>query len=389
MKYLVAFAAGFIVAYSLLFFGFRNSSKQAAVIKQVAHTVGISSPEVVGFLPYWLLGTAQSDYSPYITTLAYFGLTLSPDGSIQQYSLPGEAEPGWYALTSGKANPFLQAAKEKNLTLSLVVFSGSAEDITTLISSPSAHAANVLAGVTPIMREYGFTDLNIDIEKVSPSGDEERNNYVAFISHVKAGLERELLGTLTIDASPSDLIHKRLINLPAVSAYVDRIVLMTYDYHYLGSQVSGPVAPAGGAGIISEFDVETGVQKAVEHIPRDKILLGIPTYGYEWESLQESTRSATIPTTGLVISTRRLENFMQTCATCSAQADTIGKEAYVVYLDQMTGTYHHLFYPDEFSTEEKVRLSELYDLGGIAVWALGYEGKSILQPLSKYKTTLR
>lgn len=62
--------------------------------------------EVLGFLPYWLLDKAKPDYSGYITTLDYFSLTPDKDGTILKFVNPIEAEPGWYALNSGKLDVF-------------------------------------------------------------------------------------------------------------------------------------------------------------------------------------------------------------------------------------------------------------------------------------------
>jgi len=82
-----------------------------------------------------------------------------------------------------------------------------------------------------------------------------------------------------------------------------------------------------------------------------------------------------------------LKEFFASCATCSAQIDQEARESYVIYKDQQTGTYHQMFYPDVWATLEKIRLTNTYKLGGVAVWALGYDGKSILHPLEKYKNS--
>ena len=192
---------------------------------------------------------------------------------------------------------------------------------------------------------------------------------------------------LSIDVSPTALIKPYLINLTAVSSVVDHIIIMTYDYHYTGSLVTGAVSPMRGAGINAEFDTETGVKEALRIIPSQKILLGTPLYGYEWETLGNTPRSAVMPASGLVVSNRRTEEFIESCASCSAQLDPEAGESYVIYRDQQTGTYHQMFYPDQQATLEKINLTNTYKLGGVAVWALGYDGKTILNPLERYKNS--
>jgi spore germination protein YaaH len=111
--------------------------------------------------------------------------------------------------------------------------------------------------------------------------------------------------------------------------------------------------------------------------------LGIPLYGYEWETIGNTARSAVIPGASLIISNQRAEDFLAGCATCSATFDTTDEESHIIY-ETGTGTYQQIFYPNENSTQIKVNMAKEYSLGGIAVWALGYEGKTILEPLSLY-----
>lgn len=354
-------------------------------VTEIFSPIGSPRNQVIGFLPYWLISKADKDYTAYLTNLTYYGLTISPDGSIMKYSNPGETEPGWLALKSGRVDPFFESAKKNNVSLSLLVFSGDEGKISDLISDPVVHADNLVTDIAPIMKQYQFSDLNLDIESVLPASDEARLNFTNFVREVKKNLVKQNLGTLTVDSSATALIKKYQIDLPAVSKIADRIVLMTYDFHYPGSFVTGPVAPVGGAGIDSEFDSETAVQEASQIMPTEKIYLGVPLYGYEWETLGDTARSAVIPGTGIVASNSRVEEFLQSCASCSPQLDQLGEESYLIYKDQGTGTYHQIFYPDRMATERKVNLAKKYNIGGLALWAIGYDGKTILEPLKQYK----
>lgn len=377
--YFLLAALGFGVTFLTIKFAFNQDSAPAGVIRETVGAIGLKEHNVVGFMPYWLLDKADRDYSRYLTEMTYFSLTVNPDGTIQKYTQPGEAEPGWYALTSGKFNP------PQNLKTSLAVFSGNPEAINELIGDPIPHAAALAGEIGPLMDEFGFTALNLDLENVLDASESARQNFTAFVRELKRNLNKPL----TIDASPTDLVKTRLIDVAAVAPLVDKVILMTYDYHYSGSKVTGPVAPNFGAGVESEFDTETGIQKALEILPADKILLGIPLYGYEWETLTPNRRAAVLPGSGIVASNRRVEEFLAGCASCSAQLETAAQESYLVYLDQATNTYHQIFYPDEKFMRAKIALAEKYNLGGIAFWALGYEGNSLLNPVAGYRSALK
>jgi len=263
-----------------------------------------------------------------------------------------------------------------------LIFNGNQEEIYGLISQPASHAATLVAEIQPLMAQYGFESLNLDIESFIDASHSGQILFTQFVREIKERLGKPI----TIDASPTDLVKTRLIDLQAVEPYVERVVLMTYDYHYSGSLVTGPVSPAGGAGIESEFDVETGIIKALEILPPEKIILGVPLYGYRWESITTNPRAATLPGSGVVVSNRKAEEFLDQCASCSAQTETLAKEKYLIYPDQETGTYYQLFYPDSDATQAKVLLATYYDIGGMALWALGYEGNTILEPLTNYKS---
>ena len=358
----------------------KNSGENVSAINIV-----LPKKEVMGFLPYWLASKAQTDYSKYITCLSYFSLVVDEDGTIQKYTKPGESEPGYLALTSGKMDPFLNSARQKGIQLSLVVFGYGDDTISQLLVNPEQSAKNLLDEVTPIMEQYNFTDLNLDIEQVQDASQASRLKFTRFVKAVRENLDPKIIKTLSTDVSASAFVKKTNLSDPAsLAPLVDKTIVMAYDYHYMGSFVTGPVAPLGGAGSVSELDTQVAVEAALKIMPAKKLILGIPLYGYEWESIGNTPRSAVVPMSGLTISNFRAEELLENCASCSAQFDETDKENHIIYKDQQTNTYHQVFYPDKKATEYKVEFAEKKSLGGIAMWALGYEGKTILEPLSSY-----
>jgi len=350
--------------------------------------LGIFKPrnQVIGFLPYWLLDSAKSNYPDFITTLTYFGLRVNTDGSILTLSTPTESEPGWYALKSGKLDIFFSTAKKHNVILSLLIASGDQAAIDSLISDPVVHGEILTRQILPIMKKYGFTDLNLDIESVQDASDEARAHFMQFAKTVKRGLDDAHAGTLTLEISPADLLHKRLIDPRRLSPIVDYTVLMAYDYHYIGSRVTGPVAPLYGAGKTLEYDTNTATQKALLAISANKLILGIPLYGYEWETISKQAQSAVIPGTGLTASNARIATLLSECASCSSSFNATTKETEVKYFDPQTETYHQVAYPDKQAMRAKITFATEKKLAGVALWALGYEDTAVLLPLKDYLT---
>lgn len=386
-KYLILALIGILVGGGLGFI--TRTYAQPFLRGQNATVVNALLPpqnQVIGFLPYWLIVKADKNYSPYITTLAYFGLTIETDGTIQQYTDEDEieGEPGFVALNTGRADAILKKAKGDGKTLSLVIFRADNEAITELLSSPAEHANALIEDVTPIMREYGFRDLNIDIEHVGRATVDERERFVTFLATVKAGVKKNKLGTLTVEITGSDLLKQNLSDPKAVGTIADYVVIMAYDYHYAGSEVTGPVAPLGGGGDDAEYDTKIALQKALEIIPAEKIILGIPLYGYQWETIGNIPRSAVIPGTGQTASHRRVEEQLSTCTDCIKGIDQPAREPYVIYQEDGDEVYDQIFFPDGASTQAKIDLANANEIGGIALWAIGYEGSGILEPLRDY-----
>ncbi len=345
-----------------------------------------SNSEVIGFMPYWLISKAKQDYSEYITTLAYFSLSLDGDGSIKKYTKPGETEPGYHSLISGKVDRILENTRKNNITLSLVLFSADDKDITKMIENPQVSAGKLTNDVIPIMDKYGFDDINIDIEQVSDASPEARLKFTRFIAEVKNNLSRSRNLTLSIDVVASSFVKQtNLVDPEGITDLVDKVIVMAYDYHHMGSFVSGPVAPGEGGGTVSEYDTAVAVKAGLTIVPHEKFILGIPLYGYEWETIRDLPRSAIIPGTGLSISNRKAEDLLLSCMDCTVEYNSIDKESHIIYRDEKTGNYHQVFYPDKKSTNYKVDLARQNSLGGIALWALGYEGDTILEPLSLWR----
>lgn len=346
-------------------------------------TIQPAKKEVIGFLPYWFINSAKEDYSGSITTLDYFSLIADSDGTIMKYDNPGEMEPGYYALTSGAFDSRLNAAKRDNIKLALTIFALDQEKIERLMDNPVTSANNLIDGVAPIMSQYGFTDLNIDIESIADASPSSQLKFSQFMSALRGRIATG--NSISIDIAPIDFFKdNRLIKPELIEKSVDKIILMAYDYHSPSSFVTGAVAPLNGAGSVAEFDTNVAVQKALTITSKNKLILGVPFYGYSWETIDSFPKAAIIPSSAVIEGNKDAEDFLSKCATCSAQIDSLSQEKYIIYKDTETETFHQLFYPDEFSTSVKANYANENGLAGLAVWALGYEGNSILNSVQNF-----
>ena len=105
------------------------------------------------------------------------------------------------------------------------------------------------------------------------------------------------------------------------------------------------------------------VDYAVERMPREKLMLGLPTYGYDWVG----TQGANLPATDAV-----------------ALADEVGAEptwddaaAAWTFRYEQDGEQHTVWYEDARSLEAKQQIAVDEELRGVAIWCLGGEDPQI------------
>ena len=336
---------------------------------------GVQKPLIVGYLPYWLLDKASSDYSDYLTDISYFGLIVNSDGTLVKKNNATEKEPGWNNLDAGA----------KRAT-SLLIQSGVEESISTLLNDPVKNADTLMNEIEPILTKYNFKDLTIDIESVKSVEASVSDNYSVFIETIKQRLHNfNNTITLSIDVPVYAYSRSTIYNPKILSSIVDYMVLMTYDYHYRSSYVTGPVAPLSGAGLWWENDVDRAIKQALIFSSPEKIILGIPLYGYEWETQLNTSGAPIIPGSGLTASNKRIETLLTTCQDCLVDREVSSGEKVIKYFDKGTNSWHQIYAGDSQTLQQKINLAKKYRLGGVALWALGYEDSQQLKVLTDYK----
>lgn len=347
--------------------------------------LNIQKPLIVGFAPYWLIGKYEKDYTKYLNTFTYFGLQLNPDGTVRYQNNPGENEPGWNTLKRDDIVSILNNFKSKKLYTSLLIQSGDEDIISSLINNPKSSAVNFVDEVAPIIKQYGFTDLNLDIESFKEASASSQSAFTDFVKEVKSQLLPKTQVTLSVDISPSVFVKPFLINPYDIGQIADYVIIMGYDFQYSGSYLTGPGSPINGSPAVREYDLETTIKYALETIPKEKIILGFPLYGYEWETITNTPGAPVIPGSASTASSSRVEQLLKTCINCVRSFDQLSQSPYIIYPGVSNDYFHQIYYEDVRSFTKKLELVKKYKLRGVAVWALGYEDNNILKPLIDFK----
>jgi spore germination protein YaaH len=153
---------------------------------------------------------------------------------------------------------------------------------------------------------------------------------------------------------------------------------MAYDFHYPNSDRAGPVAPINKVEDYTSYDINQMLKDYLKTIPPNKIILGVPYYGYNWVVESQTPYALRIPGddyVGYSIS-QTYEDVAETILEINPEIlwDESAKVPYFTYVSPTNGSYRMVYFENPDSLREKYKLVNSNNLGGVGIWALGYDG---------------
>ena len=240
------------------------------------------------------------------------------------------------------------------------------DDFHALIETPEKRAA-IIARLVRLVEDEQYDGLHIDFEAVNAK---DGPLLTAFMEELAAQLRpRGKLVTQAIVARTSDAptTWGGAYDYPALGRLNDFVVIMAYDFHSRSGS-PGPVAPISW--------VQQVVAYAQSTMPKSVILLGIPLYGYDWDTV-EGPPAASV----------RYEQAMAlaTLPGASSGYDPVQQEAWVRYVDE-EGHPHEVWHASAASFAARLQLVLDGGLGGFAVWRLGHEDPLVWNEIARLNT---
>ena len=151
---------------------------------------------------------------------------------------------------------------------------------------------------------------------------------------------------------------------------VDEVVIMAYDFHRPGMDISGPVAPL--AAPVGERSILEVVQRIVYlELPRNKIVMAFPLYGYEWKTYSADYRAQIKRGWYQVASIKRVNELIKTKG-YEVKWDEEAASPWISYVEN--GQIYQIYFENIKSLKIKIDLVEQNGFKGVGFWALGYEG---------------
>lgn len=219
------------------------------------------------------------------------------------------------------------------------------------LQNPSARK-NLISQLLKTMKADGYIGVNVDIENVYPS---DRKYYTAFIKELSSALHSKgFLVVASIPAKVRDVTYDGWsggFDYTEIGKAVDFAQIMAYDEHWFGG-TPGPIASLPWVDKVAKYTCQT--------IPRNKVLLGIATYGYDWA--EKSTK---------VIKLSNLNNLISTNGG-NIEWNDVYQVPYYKYTDAHN-LPREVWFENEASIKLKLDLVNKYGLRGIGIWRLGFE----------------
>ncbi len=220
-----------------------------------------------------------------------------------------------------------------------------------LFNNPEAQDV-LISNLLRTVEEKGYSGVEVDFEFIPK---EDSDGYLAFLSRLSAALKNGGYKLFVALAPKTSANQEGLLyeghDYGGIGEIADYVILMTYEWGY-------KFGPPGAVSPIN--NVENVVKYAVTEIPPQKILLGVPNYGYDWPLpyIKGETEAEGISN---AIALERARN-----KGVSIMYDEESQAPYYTYITD--GVEHIVWFENASSVLAKLELVDRYNLAGISIW---------------------
>lgn len=328
----------------------------------------VSKKEVFGFAPHWTLSKLSNVDWNILTTFAYFSLPVSYDGTIDKSSYE------WTVFEGEKLARLFGKAKENNVKRVFTLTQMEPEVIREFLAS-EANWQNIADESIAIINERGLEGVNIDFEFI-PTDGFLRDRFSEFVAYYSKRLETEAGNNpyITVSVLASSEKDSKIYDIASLSKSTDGIFMMAYDFYYPGSETIGPSAPLygynGGRGPFW-YDVSTAVEDFLKVAPADKIIMGVPYYGWNYPSNDPEPKAGRSLGSSFATTQEKVNNNQLLMTTPMGGWDNDAKVSWRGYWNE--NGWHVVYMEDKKSLSLKYDFIQSKNLAGVGIWALGFD----------------
>lgn len=234
-------------------------------------------------------------------------------------------------------------------------------DVLAALSSTSSRQTLVKNVVTEALR-WDMDGINVDFEGLDSACGV---HYVQFLRELSVACRNNSL-VLSVD-NYVPFNFNDFYRLDIQGQIADYVIIMGYDEHWHGSGDPGSVASI-------EY-VSNGLDRTIEEVPAEKVINALPLYTILWK-----TEGTAVTDQYLVLN--QTADYLSRMGVTPVWDETTGQN-YAEW-QQSGGTICQVWIEDAESISTKLNVMKAKNLGGVAVWRLGYETSQIWELLQAY-----
>jgi cellulose synthase/poly-beta-1,6-N-acetylglucosamine synthase-like glycosyltransferase/spore germination protein YaaH/peptidoglycan/xylan/chitin deacetylase (PgdA/CDA1 family) len=205
-----------------------------------------------------------------------------------------------------------------------------------------------------------FQGINVDFENLFP---QDYPLLVPFLRRMRVVFAPNHL-SVSIDLEAST---EKPLNWREVANVCDFVVIMAYDEHS-SSSAPGPIASINW--------YRTVLQRAVDNVPREKLVIGLANYAYDWMAGRGWAEPLTYQGALLLAKAYRVDAGKGERPEDVIDFDDEALNPTFWYVDD-NGKDHEVWMLDAVTAANQWSLAQNYGLRGVAVWVLGSSDPSI------------
>ncbi len=353
------------------------------ILSNLGHSHAQMQREVVGFLPYWNLDNSKYLKFDLLSEVFFFSLSADENGQIIKV-VGNETDPGWRWWKSPVIQNLIAKTQITGGKFGLTIAMQKNKTLESFLDNPQAQKT-LINNLIQIVQSDKIDGLNLDFEYDGKPDDKYRFAFTNFAKELTSTFRTKSPKTeLSIDFFPLAIEKPRLVDVASLAPLFDKVIVMSYDYYSGTSELAGPVAPMGGY-IASPsatqksyfFDVNTTYNDYLKVVPKEKLIMGIPYYGWDYPVTDNTTPlSKVLPQNDQngyteVVSYGRAKTDTD-LKNASCQWDDTAKATWCAYTDS-NKIQREAWLEDNKSIEIKFNFAKTNNLGGIAIWTLGYD----------------
>jgi spore germination protein YaaH len=236
-------------------------------------------PFIAGYHTYWTGDSWRSYPLDVLDELFFFETEAGSDGSLEAlWGWPDE----WTELRSATLDAGVQFVPTVSMH--------DPDAFETLF--PDARRVDRLVESTLdlLAADSALAGIHLDFEVFRPVSTEARDGFTGYVAALAEAMDARYPGkSLSVFALAFD--GDDVYNERALGQLADYLVVQGYDYFSAGSESAGPVGATTGWGALNW---QTVVERFDDFgVPRHKLVMGVPLYGYEWPVVSDEPGAAT------------------------------------------------------------------------------------------------